>query len=129
MNVFKKSQLTVCVLSALPIMALAKNTDHLQQLDSDSMGISVDAHEQTDSSRIYLEEGAIWASRDITKFDPVLDLSVNDEVEIADSSLVNSVNFSVNTNYSYYIKTWQLEVYRGADRHLSEPLVIKKVIH
>ncbi|EHN68625.1 hypothetical protein [Aliivibrio fischeri] len=126
LNIFKKKSITVCVLSALPVMTFAKNTENLQQLDSDTMGILVDAHEQTDSSRIYLDEGAIWASRDITKFNPVLDLSVSDEAEIENGALVNALNFSVNTNYSYYIKTWQLEVYRGADRHLSEPLIVKK---
>lgn len=126
MNVFKKSYLVICMFYAFPEMALAKKTDNLPLLDSNSMGITHDAHEQTDSSRIYLEQGAIWASRDITKFDPVLDLRVSDEAEIADGQLVNSLNFSVDTNYGYYVDRWQLEVYRGGDRHLSEPLVLKQ---
>lgn len=126
MKKLNKNQVTACVFSVLPLVVLAKNTDNLQQLDSDSMGITVEPHEQTDSSRIYLEEGAIWASRDITKFDPVLELSVSDEVEVNNGDLLNALNFSVDTNYSYYIKTWQLEVYRGADRHLSQPLAVIK---
>lgn len=126
MKLFNKSHATLYALYVFPLMTLAKETDDLQQLDSNAMDISVDVSEQTDSSRIYLDEGAIWASRDITKFNPVLDLSATDEVEVDDGKLINPLNFSVDTNYSYYISSWQLEVYRGADRHLSQPLAVMK---
>lgn len=126
MKYFKISPITLCLISAVPLTVTAKSTEGLNKLKSNGMDILVDAHKQTDSSRIYLKEGAIWASRDITKFTPVLDLSATDEAEVDNGTLLNPLNFSVNTNFSYYIKEWQLEVYRGADRHLSEPLAIKK---
>ncbi len=78
---FRQSKLTMCIAAALPILSYAKDTSQLEKLDSDSLGIEVKAHEQTDNSRIYLDQGAIWVSRDIMRFDPVLDLSISSDVE------------------------------------------------
>ncbi|MGY3571266.1 hypothetical protein [Vibrio paucivorans] len=124
MKIFKKTQLAVCVLTAIPLMVAAKDTSQLEKLDSDSTGIEVSPHKQEDSSRIYLEEGAIWASRDIMRFDPVLDVSVGDELEVADGKLKDEVSFTITTNYSYYITKYQVEVFRGEDRSLSQPLAV-----
>ncbi len=126
MSLFKKHYLAVCIISGIPGLSFALETDGLPQVRTSSMGEKINAHAQTDSSRIYLEQGAIWASRDITKFDPVLSVRVSDEVEIDEGKLVRPMNFSVDTNFGYYIKKWQLEVYRGADRHLSEPIAIQQ---
>ncbi len=122
MGLLKKHYLALCIVASCPTATFAKETDKLQKLSSSSMEDQVSAHQQTDNSRIYLEQGAIWASRDITKFNPVLAVSVSDEAEIEDGKLASALNFSVDTNYGYYIKSWQLEVYRGGDRHLSQPL-------
>ena len=126
MSLLKKHYLTACIMTSLPTVSVAKETDELKQLRSTRMSEKVKVHEQTDSSRIYLEQGAIWASRDITKFNPVLAVSVTDEVEVENGKFVSPMSFSVDTNYGYYIKSWQLEVYRGGDRHLSQPLVVQK---
>ncbi|KGY13041.1 hypothetical protein NM22_06030 [Vibrio tubiashii] len=124
MKKFKLTHLTVCILAAIPLVAAAKDTSQLQKLDTDTTGIEVAVHEQQDSSRIYLKEGAIWASRDITRFDPVLDVSIGDELEVADGKLTDSVNFTISSNYSYYMARYQIEVYRGQDRSLSQPLKV-----
>ncbi|MBL4817000.1 MAG: hypothetical protein JKY74_16130, partial [Shewanella sp.] len=96
----------------------------LELMQSESTDLKQTLHEQTDNSRIYLDEGAIWASRDITKVAPVLELSVSDAIEVAQGKISDTVSFNLVTNYSYYIKRWQLEVYRGKDIHLSEPLKV-----
>ena len=83
MKVFSKSRVATCVLAAIPAMAMAKDTGKLEKLGSETTGIEITKPNQDqDSSRIYLEQGAIWASRDITRFDPVLDVSVSDELEV-----------------------------------------------
>ncbi|MGF1719525.1 hypothetical protein L4D20_05675 [Vibrio kyushuensis] len=120
----KKSHIALCILSAIPMLVTAKDTSGLEVIDSDSMEIEVVAHEQEDSSRIYLEEGAIWASRDITRFNPVLDVSIGDELEVEEGKLLDEVSFTITTNYSYYISKYQIEVFRGQDRSLSEPLAV-----
>ncbi|CAK1992600.1 hypothetical protein [Vibrio crassostreae] len=125
MKVFSKSRVATCVLAAIPAMALAKDTGKLEKLGSETTGIEITKPNQAqDSSRIYLEQGAIWASRDITRFDPVLDVSVSDELEVEQGTLRDSVGFTITTNYGYYIKKYQLEVYRVGDFGLSEPIAV-----
>ena len=124
MKRLKKSTLALCIIAAIPIMATAKDTSQLEKLDTDTTGIEVELHNQEDSSRIYLEEGAIWASRDITRFEPVLDVSVGDELEVQEGKLADSVNFTLSSNYSYYLTRYQVEIYRGEDRSLSQPLKV-----
>ncbi len=121
---FKKHYLMMCILASLPNITEAGETEDLVPISSSSMEKDVDVKRQIDSSRIYLEHGAIWVSRDITKFNPVLAVSVSDEAEIEAGKLVSPINFSVDTNYGYYVKSWQLEIYRGDDRHLSQPLSV-----
>ncbi len=101
MSLLKKHYLAICIVASFPAATLAKETDKLQKLSSSSMEGSIDAHQQTDNSRIYLEQGAIWASRDITKFSPVLAVGVSDEAEIEDGKLASTLNFSIDTNYGY----------------------------
>ncbi|MEL7293627.1 MAG: hypothetical protein AAGJ67_17115, partial [Pseudomonadota bacterium] len=124
MKTFKMTRLAVSIVAAIPIMVVAKDTSQLQKLDTDTTGIEVEVHQQEDSSRIYLDEGAIWASRDITRFEPVLDVSVGDELEVEQGKLSDSVNFTVSSNYSYYMKRYQIEIFRGEDRSLSQPLKV-----
>ncbi|OEF30233.1 hypothetical protein A1QC_00040 [Vibrio rumoiensis 1S-45] len=102
------------------------DTDEREELESTSTNIQVDAHGQQDNSRIYLKEGAIWAARDITRFDPVLNVDVADEAEVQDDALLDSVRFTVATNFSYYVNNWQLEIYQSEDNHLTKPLAIVK---
>ncbi len=117
-----KTQLAICILAAIPMLAAAKDTSQLNQLDHDTTGVEVSPHKQADNSRIYLEQGAIWASRDITRFDPVLDVSVGDKLEVAEGKLLDEVSFTVSSNYSYYVTHYQIEIYRGEDSSLSQPL-------
>ena len=114
----------VIILSSFSLAVAARDTAELEMLGSESTNIKSVPHEQTDDARIYLEEGTIWVSRDITRFDPVLNVNVTDEVGVADGLLSDSLRFSVNTNFSYYVTKWQIEVYQGADRHLSQPLTV-----
>ncbi|MGF1870474.1 hypothetical protein [Photobacterium indicum] len=122
MKNFKLSRMSLLIITCLPFIAKAGVTDGLELISSESTGIKKEIHEQTDNSRIYLKEGAIWATRDITKVDPVLNISLSDEVEIENDTINSNLNFNVQTNYSYYVKKWQLEVYQGKDSHLSQPL-------
>ncbi|MGF1862352.1 hypothetical protein L4D22_21080, partial [Photobacterium profundum] len=122
MKNFKLSRLSLLIITCLPFIAKAGVTDGLELISSESTDIKKEIHEQTDNSRIYLKEGAIWATRDITKVDPVLNISLSDEVEIENDAINSNLNFNVQTNYSYYVKKWQLEVYQGKDSHLSQPL-------
>ncbi|MBL4831168.1 MAG: hypothetical protein JKY55_14950 [Aliivibrio sp.] len=124
MRRFTLTKITALVLSTLPIFAMAKNTEHLEAISSESTSISSETHKQTDSSRIYLEQGAIWASRDITRFDPVLNVTVSEELEVENDQLSDPLRFTVNTNFSYYITKWEIEVYQAKDRHLSQPLTV-----
>lgn len=125
MKVFSKSRLATCIISAMPMMGMAADTSKLEKLESETTDIAVDTPKQEDdASRIYLDQGAIWASRDITRFDPVLDVSVSDELEVEEGTLRDSVGFTITTNYSYYIKKYQLEVYRVGDFGLSEPIAV-----
>ncbi len=112
----RPSKLTMCIAAGLPILSYAKDTSQLEKLDSDSLGIEVKAHEQTDNSRIYLDQGAIWVSRDIMRFDPVLDLSISSDVEVKDGKPLQEMSFAITTNFSYYVDHYQLEVFRGGDR-------------
>lgn len=121
---FRQSKLTICIAAALPILSYAKDTSQLEKLGSDSLGIEVNTHEQTDNSRIYLEQGAIWVSRDIMRFDPVLDLSISSNVEVRNGKPLQEMSFAITTNFSYYVDHYQLEVYRGGDRGLVSPLAV-----
>ncbi|TFH92577.1 hypothetical protein [Vibrio ouci] len=124
MKALKLSRIAICVAAAIPVIVAAKDTSKLEKLDTDTTGIEVELHQQEDSSRIYLKEGAIWASRDITRFEPVLDVSVGDELEVDQGKLADSVNFTISSNYSYYMDRYQIEIYRGRDRSLSQPLKV-----
>ncbi|KOO15731.1 hypothetical protein AKJ18_06170 [Vibrio xuii] len=124
MKTLKLSRIAICVAAAIPVVVAAKDTSKLEKLDTDTTGVEVELHQQEDSSRIYLKEGAIWASRDITRFEPVLDVSVGDELEVDQGKLADSVNFTISSNYSYYMDRYQIEIYRGRDRSLSQPLKV-----
>ncbi|PSW65369.1 hypothetical protein C0W88_09875 [Photobacterium leiognathi subsp. mandapamensis] len=134
MKQFKLSKITLLIITALPLIAQAQpvnTSENLSQSDSEltlisseSTDVKTDIHTQKDNSRIYLDEGAIWATRDITKFSPVLNIDLSDEVEVEHNKVTDSLRFNIQTNYSHYIKRWQLAVYRGKDRHLSQPLKV-----
>ncbi len=121
---FKQSKLAICISAAFPFLSYGEDISQLEKLDSHSLGIEVNTHEQTDNSRIYLEQGAIWVSRDIMRFDPVLDLSISSDVEVRDGKPLQALNFAVTTNFSYYIERYQLEVFRGGDRGLVAPITV-----
>lgn len=124
MHKIRKTRLAVCVLIAIPVMAAAKDTSQMQKLESTTTGIEVELHKQEDSSRIYLEEGAIWASRDITRFDPVMDVSVSEELEVEEGKLKDETSFTITTNYSYYLSRYQVEIFQGQDRSLAHPIKV-----
>ncbi len=126
MKIFKNIQVAMfSILSAAPFYLEAEEKRYLQEVMSDSTNVEINENRQAgDSSRIYLSEGAIWAVRDITRFEPVLRVSVADKLEVKEGKLANAINFRLNTNFSYYISRYQIEIYRGRDRGLSEPITI-----
>lgn len=113
MKVFSKSRLATCIISAMPMMGMAADTSKLEKLESETTDIAVETPKQEDdASRIYLDQGAIWASRDITRFDPVLDVSVSDELEVEEGTLRDSLvsplplttaTTSKNTNLKFIV--------------------------
>ena len=125
MNNTKRVALLLFSLLSLGTVAVdVPNEESLELIKSDSMDIDVKMGEQTDNSRIYLEEGAIWASRDVNKIEPELKVSIDNEAVVDNGHLSEEMNFNVKTNYGYYIKKWKLSVYRGDDINLMEPLKV-----
>jgi hypothetical protein len=126
MNNTKK--IAIILFSLISLVGIAEDdiieykTEELELLKSEEMDIDPKRGIQTDNTRIYLKEGAIWASRDINTIEPDMKISVSEEAVVKNGNLANEMNFSVKTNYGYYIKKWKLEIYRGDDIHLMEPL-------
>lgn len=116
--------LLISALAFIPFSIEAQEVEVMEELESLSTDIEVERGKQTDASRIYLDEGAIWAARDITRFEPVLNVDVTDEAEVDEGKLQSDMNFSAATNFSYYVKKWQLEIYQATDSTLAEPLAI-----
>ena len=96
--------------------------ERLELIRSEEMIVDTKMGKQTDNTRIYLDQGAIWATRDINTIEPDMKISVNNEAVVKNGNLAQEMNFSVKINYGYYIKKWKLEVYRGDDINLMAPI-------
>jgi hypothetical protein len=122
----KKTLLLIFSILALGAKGAGTTTpaSNLELIKSDSMDVNINMGKQTDNSRIYLDEGAIWASRDVNRIEPQLKVSINDEAVVSGGKLENKMNFNVKTNYGYYIERWELSVYRGDDINLMSPIKI-----
>lgn len=124
MNNNKK--LLILIFSILSLSARAEeggdHRDGLELIKTQSMDLQADMGQQTDNSRIYLEEGAIWASRDVNRIAPELRVTADNEAVVEGGNLAEEMTFNVKTNYGYYIKRWELCIYRGDDINLQDPL-------
>ena len=134
------SRLAMAVISALPTTVFAVDVSELERLESHTNVREEKVREENvrevnsldqsqskprDNSRIYLDQGAIWASRDITRFDPVLSVRTSSEVPLnQEAQLESTLNFTVTTNYSFYVNRYQLAIYHGGDHSLSTPLAV-----
>jgi len=125
-------KIAIILASLLSISGLAVeepyeiNVEDLELIESEGMEIDPKIGIQTDNTRIYLKEGAIWASRDINTIEPDMKISVSNEAVVENGNLANEMNFSVKTNYGYYIKEWELSIYRGDDINLMAPIKVIK---
>ena len=82
MNNIKKRMILIFSIVSLGAIAAGEQPqiDNLELIKSKEMDLKLDMGQQTDNTRIYLEEGAIWASRDINKIEPEMKITVNSEV-------------------------------------------------
>lgn len=124
MNNIKKIMILIFSIVSLGAIASGEQPqiDNLELIKSKEMDLKLDMGQQTDNTRIYLEEGAIWASRDINKIEPEMKVTINTEAVLKDGKLEKDLNFSVKSNYGYYIKKWELSIYRSDDINLMAPL-------
>lgn len=111
----------ISLLNCVALLTLQVSAEEVIHIDSTGYDISTPL--QKDNSRIYLPRGAIWVSRDMTRFDPVLTVRLNNPL-IADSGMITEgAYFNVQTNFSYYIKHWELSIYDDQNGFLVDPLV------
>lgn len=90
-----------------------------------NFAITRDEEKVKDESRIYPERGgAIWVVKNLARLNPELKITVSEEAVVKNNKLENDINFSVETNYSSYIKKWKLEIFRDDDYNLSSPLKV-----
>ncbi|OQY41277.1 MAG: hypothetical protein B6227_05645 [Fusobacteriia bacterium 4572_74] len=124
MNNIKKRMILIFSIVSLGAIAAGEHPQiqNLELIKSKEMDLKLNMGRQTDNTRIYLEEGAIWASRDINKIEPEMKITVDSEVILEDGKLAKDMNFSVKSNYGYYINKWELSIYRGDDINLMAPL-------
>lgn len=113
------------LLASLSVLASVAQEPLGELVSSVSTGKPVDKDRQADNSRIYLkDQGAIWVSRDITRFAPVLDVTVTDAIEVIGNQLKSPISFNIRTNYAYYVEQYKLEIFRRGDRYYSQPLKV-----
>ena len=67
--------------------------------------------------------GVVWVTKDPAKVIPKLNVTSSTNVEIEKGSFVKPMSFTISTNYSHFINTWELSVYQASDEQLQKPLV------
>ncbi len=73
--------------------------------------------------RPLLDGGMLWATEDPSLNDPRLDVEADSVVLINDSGeLQEPIQFSVYSNYSHFIKRWELSVYSPEDVGVVHPI-------
>ncbi|WP_037029991.1 hypothetical protein [Psychrilyobacter atlanticus] len=120
-------KIIILITSLLSVAALGveiptNEVENLELIRSEEMEIDNKMGVQTDNTRVYLNEGAIWATRDINTIEPDMKITVNNEAVVESGNLKQEMNFSVKTNYGYYVKKWELAIYRGDDINLMAPI-------
>lgn len=75
--------------------------------------------------RPLLDGGMLWATEDPSLNDPRLDIEADSLALIDDASmLAQSIEFSVYSNYSHFIKRWELSVYASNDAGAVNPILL-----
>jgi hypothetical protein len=67
--------------------------------------------------------GVVWVTKDPAKVIPKLNVTSTTNVEIEKGTFVQPISFTISTNYSHFIDTWELAVYKASDEQLKKPLV------
>jgi len=66
---------------------------------------------------IRLEDGGvIWVSKDPANLEPTLNVTAPSTVQMDGGAFVNPMNFTVKTNYAYFIDSWELAIYKEGDK-------------
>ena len=66
--------------------------------------------------------GVIWVTKDPAKLTPKLNVTSANSIEIEKNSFVQPMSFTISTNYSHFIDSWELAVYKESDAQLQKPL-------
>ena len=66
--------------------------------------------------------GVIWVSKDPVSLSPTLNVSASPTVEMEGGNFSTPINFTINTNYAYFIDTWELAVYDQNATEQTNPL-------
>ena len=73
---------------------------------------------------VHLKDGGvIWVSKDPASLTPILNVTSSPSIEMDGNSFRSPINFTINTNYDYFIDNWELAVYDAFDTQRNKPLV------
>ena len=74
---------------------------------------------------IHLKDGGvIWVSKDPASLTPTLNVTTSPSIEMDGNSFRSPINFTINTNYDYFIDSWELAVYDALDVQKNTPLAM-----
>jgi hypothetical protein len=82
-------------------------------------------HQHTSQTRtLRLDDGGvIWTTSDPVALTPLLEVTTVKNIELEDNKRFDSpISFTLNTNYSAFINTWELAIYSSTDEDLLKPL-------
>ncbi len=116
------------ILFLFSIIAITTYSNELELLKEQKNNLIIKEYDY-DNSRIYLKEGAIWATRDIVHLDPQLE--VNIAYPLVKNTLKDErrISFNIESNYSYYIDHIEINVYgkRGNNEKKIKTLYFKDI--
>ncbi len=98
------------ILFLFSILTGATFSDDLELVKEQENNVLIKEYD-FDNSRIYLKEGAIWATRDIVHLDPQLELNI--AYALVRNTLLDEkrITFDIESNYAYYIDHVEIDVY------------------
>ena len=77
-----------------------------------------------DRNRIYLENGAIWVINDSIEIEPELILTLPERILTKNEELIESLDFTIKTNYGDFISKYEIQIYSQGDNTLASPIGI-----
>ncbi len=66
--------------------------------------------------------GVVWVTKDPNKVIPKLIVTGASSVAVDKGVFATPMSFTLSTNYSHFIKSWELSVYHSSDEDFKEPL-------